>query len=149
MKRNHVDFRTVPCLLALAMLSLVGCNQDPIRAKLIGTWKIEYGDKLTQRVNQDDELMASPEDDPRERMTITFYSSGSLKTQTRIGQVNREKNGSWELVSFDDEESQMNIRCELMDQQTEHKVQFIESDLIRLVPPNMAGTRSKLKFRRK
>ena len=42
----------------------------------------------------------------------------------------------------------MTILCELFGQQTQHEVQFIEKDLIRLVPPNMAGTKSKLTFRR-
>lgn len=135
-------------LLAVLMLSSVGCKQDPIRAKIIGTWKIEHGEKLSKRVNQDD-LDAEPAEDLGERMVLAFYASGSLQTKTRIGNVNREKNGSWKVIDFDEEESKMMISCELMGQQTEHKVQFIENDLIRFVPPNMAGTKSKLTFRRR
>ena len=82
-------------------------------------------------------------------MMLVFYASGSLQTNTRMGDVNREKNGSWNVVEFDEEKSKMKIRCDLMGQQTEHEVRFIEEDLIRLVPPNMAGTKSKLTFRRK
>lgn len=139
---------TLSVLLASFMLANVGCYQDPIRAKLAGTWKIEHGEKLSKRVNQD-ELPPEGADDPSERMMLAFYASGSLQTKTRIGNVNREKNGSWNVIDYDEEESVMKISCELMGQQTDHEVRFIESDLIRLVPPNMAGTKSKLTFRRK
>jgi len=137
-------------LLAFLMLASIGCYQDPIRAKLTGTWKIEHGDKLSERVNQEDLPAESAEvaDDPSERMVLAFYASGSLQTKTRIGNVNREKNGLWNVIDFDEEESVMKISCELMGQQTEHEIRFIETDLIRLVPPNMAGTKSKLTFRR-
>jgi len=142
---KHISFSM---LLACLMLAIVGCKQDPIRAKIIGTWKIEHSEKLTKRVNQDEGATESAED-LGDRMVLAFYASGSLQTKTRIGNVNREKNGSWKVVNFDEEESKMKISCELMGQQTEHEVRFIETDLIRLVPPNMAGTKSKLTFRRK
>ena len=45
---------TLSVLLASFMLANVGCYQDPIRAKLAGTWKIEHGEKLSKRVNQDE-----------------------------------------------------------------------------------------------
>lgn len=137
----------VSVLLTCLLLLSAGCYQDPIRAKLIGTWKIEHAERLTKRVNQD-ELDDLPAEDIGERMVLAFYASGSLKTKTRIGQVNREKNGSWKLINFDEEDSVMKINCDLMGQQTEHEVRFIEDDLIRFVPPNMAGTKSKLTFRR-
>lgn len=146
---NRIQIST---LLALLTLSFCGCYQDPIRAKLIGTWGIEHGDKLTKRVNQNE---GNPEndigiaEDLSERMMLVFSASGSLQTKTRMGEVNREKNGLWKVVEFDEENSKMKISCELMGQQTEHDVRFIEEDLIRLVPPNMAGTTSKLTFRRK
>jgi len=142
---NKIQFSM---LLALLMLSFCSCYQDPVRARLIGTWSIEHGEKLTKRVNQDQEN-AGEATDLGQRMMLVFYSSGALQTKTQMGAVNREKNGSWNVVEFDEENSKMMICCELMDQQTEHEVQFIEEDLIRLVPPNMAGTKSKLKFRRK
>jgi hypothetical protein len=135
-------------LVALLLLSLCGCYQDPVRAKLIGTWGIEHGARLTARVNQNPEKPGESTD-LGERMVLVFYASGSLRTNTRMGELNREKNGSWNVVKFDEEKSKMKIRCELMGQQTEHEVRFIEEDLIRLVPPNMAGTKSKLTFRRK
>ena len=141
--------RRLSILLAFLMLFFCGCSQDPIRAKLIGTWGIEHGDKLTSRVNQDRENTDEMQEDLSERMVLSFHASGSLQTKTRIGDVNREKNGSWKVVDFDDKESVMKISCELMDQQTEHEVRFIEEGLIRLVPPNMAGTTSKVRFRRK
>ena len=145
---RHVSISRVPFLilfLACFALTLAGCYQDPVRAKLAGSWKIEHGEKLSKRVNQDELEEA---DDPGERMTLAFTASGSLQTKTKIGDVIREKNGSWNVVDFDEEQSVMKIRCELMGQQTEHEVRIIEEGLIRLVPPNMAGTKSKLTFRR-
>lgn len=140
-------FKTISILSLTFLLLFSGCYQDPIRAKLAGTWKIEHGEKLSRRVNQDEE--DTPEiDDPSERMVLSFFASGSLQTKTRMGDVIREKNGSWNVADYDEEESRMKIRCELMGQQTEHDVRFVEADLIRLVPPNMAGTSSKLTFRR-
>jgi hypothetical protein len=136
-------------MLAVILIAFSGCKQDPIRAKMIGTWRIEHGEKLTKRVNQEEELSSQEIDDISERMTMTFYSSGALTTKTQMGQVNREKNGSWEVVKYDDENSTLEIRCNLMGQETDHEVRFIENDLIRLVPPNMAGTKSKMSFRRK
>lgn len=144
-KKKRISIST---LLAVLMLASAGCKQDPIRAKIIGTWKIEHSERLSKRVNQDDSG-DEPAEDLGERMVLAFYASGSLQTKTRIGNVNREKNGSWKVIDFDEEESKMIVGCELMGQQTEHKVQFIENDLIRLVPPNMAGTKSKLTFRRR
>lgn len=131
-------------LLALLILSSGGCYQDPIRAKLSGTWKIEHGGKLTRRVNQDEAF----DDDPSERMVLSFSNRGTLQTRTRMGDAIREKNGSWSVANYDEGSDKMTILCELIGQQTEHEVQFIEKDLIRLVPPNMAGTTSKLTFRR-
>ncbi|QEG24474.1 hypothetical protein [Mariniblastus fucicola] len=146
---HFTDFARISlCLLiASVFLASTGCYQDPIRAKLIGTWKIEHGEKLTKRVNQIDGDVEEIED-LGERMKLSFYASGALQTKTRMGEVNREKNGLWKVIEFDEEEAVMKISCELMGQQTEHEVRFIEKDLIRLVPPNMAGTKSKLSFRR-
>jgi hypothetical protein len=144
----HLAASRISCVivfLACTALTLTGCYQDPVRAKLAGTWKIEHGEKLSKRVNQD---QPDAVEDPGERMMLAFTASGSLRTKTRIGDVIREKNGSWNVVDFDEEQAVMTIRCELMGQQTEHEVQLVEADLIRLVPPNMAGTKSKLTFRR-
>ena len=132
-------------LLAICFGLLSGCYQDPIRAKLAGNWKIEHGDKLSRRVNEED---SEGVEDPSGKMVLSFTASGSLQTQTRIGGAIREKNGSWKAIDFDEEESVMKISCELMGQQTEHEVRFLEDDLIQLVPPNMAGTKSRLTFRR-
>ncbi len=145
---NRTKFSTLLALIVLSLWSFCGCYQDPVRAKLVGTWGIEHGEKLTERVNQSAEK-SGESTDLSERMMLVFYASGSLQTNTRMGDVNREKNGSWNVVEFDEENSKMKIRCDLMGQQTEHEVRFIEEDLIRLVPPNMAGTKSKLTFRRK
>ena len=132
-------------LLAICLALQSGCYQDPIRAKLAGNWKIEHGDRLSRRVNEED---SEGVEDPSGRMVLSFTASGSLQTQTRIGGAIREKNGSWNAIEFDEEESVMKIQCKLMGQQTEHEVRFLEDDLIQLVPPNMAGTKSELTFRR-
>ena len=77
-------------LLSLLIVGVSGCYQDPIRAKLSGTWGIEHGEKLTRRVNQDDDLDYEAED-LSQRMLLSFYASGTLQTKTRMGDVIREK----------------------------------------------------------
>jgi hypothetical protein len=126
---------------------LSGC-QDPIRSKIIGTWKIEHADKVSRRVNQDSQDDQFDSSDSGERMKLTFSWTGSLQTQTMIGQMQSQKKGSWELTEFDEQKSIMTVQCDLAGQQTEHKIKFIEDDLIRLVPPNMAGLKTKINFRR-
>lgn len=147
--------RKTPCsiavrfLLSLALIAMLSGCQDPIRAKITGTWNIEQADKVTRRVNQEERGDETEIEDIGERMVLTFYASGALLTKTKIGQLQSEKKGWWKLVQFDEKDSKMTLQCELAGQKTEHEVRFIEDDLIRLVPPNMAGVPTKINFRRR
>jgi hypothetical protein len=40
----------------------------------------------------------------------------------------------------------MKIRCDLAMQSTEHEIEFENPDTIRWIPPNLAGTRQKIRF---
>lgn len=82
-------------------------------------------------------------------MILQFRSNGSLKTTTKMGRVEPPpKEGKWKMLAWDESKQMMNIQCTLGDQTTEHEVRFIEPDLIELIPPNMAGTNNRIKFRR-
>lgn len=121
---------------------LIGCG-DSNRAKIIGTWGIDQADTVMSRIQQSDEGNA---DAPK--MIVRFRSTGKLETQTQMGDVAREKTGQWEFVSYDPESSSMTIACEIQTDRTEHEINFIDQDTIELVPPNMAGTKMKLRFKR-
>lgn len=136
-------------MLSMGLIAVISGCQDPIRAKITGTWNIEQADKVSRRVNQEGQGDLIPAQDISERMVLTFYRSGALLTQTKIGQMQSEKKGWWKLVQFDEKDSKMLLECELAGQNTEHEVKFIEEDLIRLVPPNMAGVSTKINFRRR
>ena len=81
-----------------------------------------------------------------ERMTITFKRNGVLNTRTRMGEVDQEKTGTWKMISFDKPSRLMTISCEINSQTSEHEIAFVDENTIRLVPPNMAGLKMKLKF---
>jgi len=127
------------CLLACIF---VGCG-DPNRAKIVGTWGIDKADKLVNRIQQSD---AAESESPK--MVIQFRRNGGFETKTLIGAVDRKKEGRWEFVSFDAAAGSMIISCEIKSETTEHEVKFVDQDTIELVPPNMAGTTMKLRFKR-
>lgn len=141
----------------LLIASVIACLQtgcgDPNRSKIVGTWQIEQADTLMNRIHRKDSQTESPnskngsEDDPP-KMVVKFDGSGLLTTSTRMGDVVQEKSGTWELVSFDQPNKTINLMCTIQDQKTEHSVELLDEDTIRLVPPNMAGTKMKIKFKR-
>ena len=81
-------------------------------------------------------------------MSLQFRSNGGLATVTNMGNINSEKTGSWEFLSFDEENQTMKIKCTLNLQETEHEIQFLSDSKIQLAPPNMAGLNQKLEFQR-
>lgn len=130
------------CLVAFGMLlSISGCT-DPVRSKIVGTWEIQKADRLSKRINQEQAESDS-------RMRIVIQKSGAIVTQTSMGEIQREKTGSWKLVSFDQEAGKMEIACDLGSGEVNTAVRFVDDNTISLVPPNMAGTKTKLKFVRK
>ena len=134
-RKNCLGFAVI-CLLLVS-----GCN-DPVRSKIAGTWEVQKADRLGQRINQN-------QDGAESRMRIIFESGGGLTTQTSMGEIQREKTGSWKLVSFDDQTNIMELVCDLGSGEVPTSVAYLDDDTIKLIPPNMAGTKTKLKFARK
>ncbi len=132
-----------PMLFLLSIVCCTGC-MDRNQAKFIGTWEIETADKVFNRID-----MPSPDDmDAGSAMTIRFQGK-RLTTITRMGDELREKQGTWQLLEFDEENQTATIQCTLGLQTTEHDVEFVDEQTIRLVPPNLAGLTLKVNFKRK
>jgi len=124
--------------------TLSGCG-DSNRKLLIGKWGIAAPDAVMERIDQaQDDLPAETE--IAQRMTLTFKRNGVLNTRTRMGEVDQEKAGTWKLISFDEVSRQMVISCSVGLQTSEHEIVFVDENTIKLVPPNMAGLKMKLKF---
>ena len=126
---------------------LAGCS-NPDRNKIVGVWVAETADKLSDRITGD-----GSEDEVFEpKLEVQFQWSGKLKTVTRMGTINREKNGTWELTHV--EANQLTLSCTLGDpkmgsQTTELKIKILDENTIRMTPPNMAGLSTKMKFKKK
>jgi len=123
----------------LLLLALAGCTGDPDRARIVGDWEIATTDHLMGQVN------AQPDDQPP-RMLIHFYNSGYLATETNMGNISTQKQGNWKLLSYDAQTKTAKIQCKLVDDTTNFDVVVLDDNTLRLVPPNMAGLKTKLKF---
>ena len=123
----------------LLLLALAGCTGDPDRARIVGDWEIATTDHLMGQVN------AQPDDQPP-RMLIHFYNSGYLATETNMGNISTQKQGNWKLLSYDAQTKTAKIQCKLVDDTTNFDVIVLDDNTLRLVPPNMAGLKTKLKF---
>jgi len=147
MKTNLSIFPTF-ALLIFACTS--GCS-DPKAAPLVGRWELEKPAKVMDRIGGDVALSVQETDSIDDstsvpRMVITFYSNGQFQTVTAMGNVNREKNGSWEAISLDEAAHKMTIRCTIGSDKTDHSIDLIDGSTIRMVPPNMAGLTMKMRF---
>ena len=134
------------CLLLLA---LAGCTGDPDRARIVGDWEIATADHLMEQVNAQPDGsigLSDPATDQPPRMLIHFYNSGYLATETNMGNVSTKKQGNWKFLSYDAQTRTVKIQCKLVDDTTDFDVIVQDDDTIRLVPPNMAGLKTKLKF---
>ena len=137
----------------LWLLALVGCGGDPDRNRIVGDWEIATANRLMGQVNAEPVAPAgldgSTEDSTeaqRPRMLIRFYYSGSLATETKMGNVSTEKRGSWKFLSYDAQTRTAKIQCKLVDDTTDFDVVVEDENTLRLVPPNMAGLKKKMKF---
>ena len=137
--------------ILLSCLLVTGCG-DPQRGKLVGTWEIEQSGSLERRLEDTSSsaelgLEAMP---TGSKMQLQFFRNGNLKTTTRIGMVApTPKQGHWEMLSFDESSGNMKVKCTIGLQETEHEIEFINAETIKLVPPNLAGLRLKLLFQKK
>ena len=139
-------------LFLLSCLLVSGCG-NPQRAKLVGTWEIAQADSLMRRLDEtdDDDSGANGAEamSTGPKMQLQFFRNGELTTTTEMGAVSSNpKQGRWEMVSFDEASRQMKVKCQIGMQETEHEIEFIDVDTIKLVPPNMAGLSLKLRFQR-
>ena len=117
---------------------------------LIGQWQIEKAGKILNRIGKGSarlpaDNLATMDDN---QMLVVFHSSGKLETVTQMGEIDRKKTGTWELLEFESAEQTSLIRCTLNDQTTEHEIDWLANGNLKMVPPNMAGTLTKLEFRR-
>ncbi len=143
-------------LVLAALISLLSGCQDPQRAPLVGTWTLASPERMAKRIDQDAAAVASVDDRTdssadsvsASKMVLSFSGNGQFQTQTAMGSVNRQKNGTWSVISFDETARKMTISCTVGLQVTEHAVELIDDDSIRLVPPNLAGLSTKLRFER-
>ena len=146
-------FKVFCCLWLLA---IGGCSGDPQRNQIVGDWEIATADRLMGQVNPEplDAASAAGLDPPtsdsteaqQPRMLIRFYNSGALATETNMGNVSTQKRGSWKFLSYDPETRTAKIQCKLVDDTTDFDVIVEDENTLRLVPPNMAGLKKKMKF---
>lgn len=112
--------------------------------KIVGSWQIINAQSVNKAVAGES---AADEAEPNEaKMSIEFSSNGKLTTQTQMGSIDSQKVGRWNFQSFNTATKTMNIECILGGQTTEHKIEFVDSDTIQWIPPNMAGTNKRLQF---
>ena len=148
--KPNLPILKISCCLCL--LALVGCGGDPDRSRIVGDWEIATADRLMGQVNaetlapntvgSDSELEAAQ----KPRMLIRFYYSGALATETNMGNVSTEKYGNWKFLSYDAQTRTAKIQCKLVDDTTDFDVIVEDENTLRLVPPNMAGLKKKMKF---
>ena len=148
--RNGIEMQ-MRWLMAVTYCSclflLAGCS-DPQRSRLVGSWQLQKPEQISKRFANSDAPSAdnSSESSFDNRMLIEFRRNGTLRTVTRIGNIDREKTGTWELLQFDEPDNRAMIRCEINSQTTEHEVEWLDSGALKMVPPNMAGTTTRLTF---
>ena len=134
-------------IAGIVACTLAGCG-DANRAKIIGTWGIDSADNVMSRINQDTNEDALDEPD-EPRLQLVFHRNGKLETKTAMGEVSSHKTGVWVFASYDEPSQLMKISCDIQSQKTEHEIVFVDDQTIKLIPPNMAGTNKKLKFKRR
>ena len=151
-RTNKQRFLIASIFACLFSCMLTGCG-DSNRSKIIGTWEIERADTVMNRIRRTDSEADGREgesglDSRPPKMTLRFLRSGHLETSTSMGTVNQEKQGTWKLNVFDETTNKMTLLCDIQNQESEHEVEFLDQETIKLVPPNMAGTTMKIKFKR-
>ena len=148
MKLLHIDLR-LAWLLLVVISSLAGCS-DPQRSQIVGTWQLEKPDQISERITNPANDTADNNSDSvdQNRMEIVFRRGGGLVTKTKMGSIDREKSGTWELIQVNESERTATVSCTIQSQTTEHEIELLEQGRLKMVPPNMAGTETRLIFRR-
>jgi hypothetical protein len=136
--------------LAIGAVALVASGCGSPGSQLVGDWssQIQSNERLANEISPLDSPSGDPDDGEGSDYSIRlkFYRSGQLDTVTQLANIQTRKSGRWQLVNFDEATQTATIECELMQQRTQHQVEFVDKHTIRLVPPNMAGLNLKLVF---
>lgn len=125
------------------MALLTGC-QARETARLTGEWELVDPSRLAGRINQDAPDGALP---GSHQMTVRFGSGGTLTTRTHMGDLWREKSGTWKVLASSADRT--SLAFTLSGERDELEIEWIDDDTLKMVPPNMAGLTMKLTFRRK
>lgn len=156
MDRNESAMKSqlliLEALASMLLVCAVGCT-DPKAKPLVGRWVLEKPDRVMERIGGEDadraqETASIDDSNSMPKMAIMFKSNGQFQTVTKMGNVNREKNGTWKVISLDEKARKMTIRCTIGAEETDHSVELVDGSTIRLVPPNMAGLTMKMRFAR-
>lgn len=122
-----------------------GCGSS--QGRLVGTWSAELHSKQGElREVSPLDIGETPAEDFSIR--LAFYRDGRLDTVTKLPQIQTQKSGRWRILSFDGASQTALIECDLLQQRTQHEVEFVDARTIRLVPPNLAGLDVKLEFKK-
>ena len=127
--------RFVPTLLLFVLLA--GCG-DANRSLIVGSWEISQPDEVAERVSSTDEAWAPS-------MSLEFQNSGAFKSTTKMGRIDRQKTGTWKWLSFNEKTETAKIETSIEGDVNQFEVEF-QDGMIRLVPPNMAGTDVQVEF---
>ncbi|MEZ6096951.1 MAG: hypothetical protein R3C03_22470 [Pirellulaceae bacterium] len=130
----------VICLLLLA-LAFAGCR-DAETSKLVGRWELAAVEDIADQVGD----AAESDNDPK--MVLEFQAGGTLRTKTNINTIHTEKTGTWFSIGYDQTSKVLEVECKIGQQTSRHPITFVSEDVIRLVPPNMAGLNEQYQFKR-
>ena len=129
-------------LILFILITIAGCN-DPIRSKITGTWQMQRPEKILDRVSE-----SGDSNESETGMKLIFLANGTFMTVTKMGAIDQSKQGRWTLIGFDAASNVMTVNFSLQSQNSEHEIEFVDDNQIRLVPPNMAGLSMKVQFER-
>lgn len=129
-------------LFAVGLLS--GCGGE-LDSRLTGKWKLAQPELLAGKVGQDLATEAAELSAETPPMVIEFGAHGSLRTATRMGGIQSDKTGTWEVKSVG---PPLVIAFVLAGTAAETEIEWNGEDQIKMVPPNMAGLTMKLVFQR-
>lgn len=140
-EKLHKMFLIRKCLFvvlaAVLCSTLAGCGSQT-DGRLVGKWQVAKPDSINRKVSG-----ATSGETPK--MVVEFFSSGKLVTTTQMGKIDSVKTGTWEKVSSPEEDGPIQIQCQIGIQTTTHEIEY-QTDSIRWIPPNLAGTTQKVLF---
>jgi hypothetical protein len=128
-------------------------------SRLIGTWRMDGADELMEQMFDEtvddrverlgkqvvNELVGK--DFVAHRLEIQFQANGVLRTSNVMLNKPYEKQGRWTLDRAEGET--MVVHCQLdREDVIETKIEFLDADTIKMIPPNYAVLKKESVFRR-